>query len=73
VSEQRLSVGGADVVDRLARLRAILPAMAADLASARRRINTLALENERLARRVAELEADGRSPREARGARAQDA
>jgi hypothetical protein len=47
--------------------------MAADLASARRRINTLALENERLARRVAELEADGRSPREARGARAQGA
>jgi hypothetical protein len=73
VSEQRLSVGGADVVDRLARLRAILPAMAADFAPARRRINTLALENERLARRVAELEADGRSPREARGARAQGA
>jgi hypothetical protein len=63
VSEQRLSVGAADVVDRLARLRAILPAMAADLACARRRINVLALENERLAQRVAELEADGYSPR----------
>ena len=73
MSEQRLSVGGADVVDRLARLRAILPAMAADLASARRRINALALENERLARRVAELEADGCSPGEVRGARAQGA
>jgi hypothetical protein len=56
VSEQRVSTVEADVVDRLARLRAILPAMAADLASARRQVNTLALENERLARRVAELE-----------------
>jgi hypothetical protein len=64
VTEQQLSVGGADVLDRLARLRAILPAMAADLACARRRINALALENERLARRVAELEGDGRRPRE---------
>jgi hypothetical protein len=53
----------ADVVDRLARLRAILPAMAADLASARRQVNTLALENERLARRVAELESHARGSR----------
>ena len=67
MSDQRLSAGSADVVDRLARLRAILPAMAADLACARRRINTLAVENERLSRRVAELEADRCSPREARG------
>jgi hypothetical protein len=70
VNERPLSPGGADVVDRLARLRAILPAMAADLAFARRRINTLALENERRARRVAELESAGCDPREARGARA---
>jgi hypothetical protein len=73
MSERPLSPPGADVVDRLARLRAILPAMAADLASARRRINTLALENEQLARRVAELEASGCNPREARSATAQGA
>ena len=68
MSEQRLSAGGADVVDRLVRLRAILPAMAADLASARRQINTLALENERLTRRVAQLESDARAARETSGA-----
>jgi hypothetical protein len=73
VSEQQLSVGGADVIDRLARLRAILPAMAADLACARRRINALALENQRLARRIAELEADDRSPREGRRGHARGA
>jgi hypothetical protein len=73
VSERPLSPGGADVLDRLARLRAILPAMAADLASARRRINTLALENEQLARRVEELEAHACDPSEAPAATARGA
>jgi hypothetical protein len=45
-----------ELIDRLARLRAILPLMAADLAAARRRAHALELENRRLARRVAELE-----------------
>ena len=46
----------ADVVDRLARLRTILPLIATDLATARRHAHTLALENRRLAMRIAELE-----------------
>ena len=46
-----------DLVDRLARLRTILPLIATDLASARRRANTLELENRHLTARVAELEA----------------
>ena len=45
-----------DIVDRLARLRTILPLIATDLAAARRRAHTLELENQRLARRIAELE-----------------
>ncbi|HEX4035451.1 MAG TPA: hypothetical protein VHX66_13490 [Solirubrobacteraceae bacterium] len=45
-----------DVIDRLARLRSIVPVLAADLAVARRRAHTLALDNHRLTRRVAELE-----------------
>lgn len=47
----------ADVVDRLARLRTIVPLLAADLAAARRRAHTLELDNRRLTRRVTELEA----------------
>jgi hypothetical protein len=46
----------ADVVDRLARLRAVLPQLAGDLAVARRRARALELENRRLSQRVAELE-----------------
>jgi hypothetical protein len=45
-----------EVIDRLARLRSILPLMATDLAAARRRPHTLELDNRRLTRRVAELE-----------------
>jgi hypothetical protein len=51
------TVSDADVVDRLARLRAILPLIATDLASARRRANALQIENQRLTRRIIELEA----------------
>ena len=46
----------ADIVDRLASLRAILPLIATDLAAARRRANMLELENQRLSGRIAELE-----------------
>ena len=45
-----------DVIDRLARLRSILPLMATALAAARRRAHALELGNRRLTRRVAELE-----------------
>ena len=47
----------AQVVDRLARLRSILPMIATDLAAARRRANELEIRNRQLAERVAELEA----------------
>jgi len=54
-----------DLVDRLARLRTILPLLATDLATARRRTHALELENHRLGRRIdhltgriAELEAE---------------
>jgi hypothetical protein len=46
----------AQVVDRLARLRSILPLMATDLAAARRRANELETRNRQLTERVAELE-----------------
>ena len=45
-----------DLVDRLARLRSILPLMATDLARARRRAHALELENQRLAERIEMLE-----------------
>ena len=45
-----------DLVDRLARLRTILPLMATDLARARRRAHALELENQRLALRIEMLE-----------------
>lgn len=45
------------VADRLQKLRVILPAMAQEIAAARREIARLRGENARLARRVAELEA----------------
>ncbi|HUY84002.1 MAG TPA: hypothetical protein VMU86_05475 [Steroidobacteraceae bacterium] len=56
MTDRQVKVSNADLVDRLARLRAILPLMAGDLAAARRRSNALEVENERLARRVRELE-----------------
>jgi aldehyde:ferredoxin oxidoreductase len=56
LSETAVPIGDADVIERLARLRALLPAMAEDLARARRRAAALAAENERLAARVRELE-----------------
>jgi len=46
----------AEVIDRLARLRSILPLLATDLAAARRRAHALEVDNRRLTRRVAELE-----------------
>ncbi|HVC84734.1 MAG TPA: hypothetical protein VNC12_05720 [Solirubrobacteraceae bacterium] len=45
-----------DLVDRLVRLRTILPLMATDLARARRRAHALELENQRLAQRIEMLE-----------------
>jgi hypothetical protein len=56
VNDQPLTFSNSDVVDRLARLRVLLPLMATDLATARRRATALASENERLATRVRELE-----------------
>jgi hypothetical protein len=45
-----------ELVDRLARLRSILPLLATDLATARRRARELETQNRALATRVAELE-----------------
>ena len=64
--QQQVTITNADVVDRLARLRAVLPLMATDLAVARRRAIALEAENARLGRRVRELEsrlAQARRPR----------
>ena len=57
MNDQPVTVSNSDVVERLARLRAVLPLMATDLAVARRRAAALQSENERLRRQVAELEA----------------
>lgn len=56
MNDEPLTFSNSDVVDRLARLRTLLPLMATDLATARRRATALAAENERLATRVRELE-----------------
>lgn len=56
MNDQSVTIGNADVVDRLVRLRAVLPLMANDLATARRRASALEVENQRLTRRVRELE-----------------
>lgn len=58
MNDQPVSTGNADVLDRLARLRAVLPLMASDLASARRRAVSLEAENRRLSRRVTELQSE---------------
>ena len=54
----------AEVVDRLARLRSILPLIATDLAAARRRANELETRNRQLTERVAELESKLTSDRD---------
>jgi hypothetical protein len=45
-----------DLVDRLARLRTILPLLATDLAITRRHAHTLQRENKRLTAHIAQLE-----------------
>jgi hypothetical protein len=55
-SEQPLTVTNADLVDRLVRLRTILPLMAKELAIARRHATELAAENRRLTQRLLDLE-----------------
>jgi len=65
MNDQPVTVTNSDVVERLARLRAVLPLMATDLAVARRRATALAAENEQLRRRVNELEARLAGPRPA--------
>jgi len=62
-----------ELVDRLARLRAILPLLAGDLASARRRAHTLERENQRLSGRIAELESRLAGPAAVRPGHREDA
>jgi len=72
MNDQQVTVSNSDVVDRLARLRAVLPLMATDLAVARRRASALEAENEKLASRIRELEsrlAEPRRPRQPAGRR----
>jgi hypothetical protein len=66
MSNEQVTVSNSDVVDRLARLRAVLPLMATDLAVARRRASTLEAENERLGSRIRELESRLAEPRRSR-------
>ena len=56
MSELREALDDRDVVDRLHKLRVLLPAMALETATARREAARLRSENRRLARRLAELE-----------------
>ena len=64
-TETRMGAGGAPavvgreraVIDRLQRLRIILPALAQEAATARREAARLRSENARLLRRLADLEA----------------
>lgn len=56
MNDQPVIVSNSDVVERLARLRAVLPLIATDLAVARRRATALQAENERLREQVGELE-----------------
>ncbi len=53
----------ADILDRLARLRLVLPALGQELASARREAAKLRIENGRLKDRLSSLEARGMSKR----------
>jgi hypothetical protein len=59
MNDQPVSVTNSDVVDRLARLRSLLPLMATDLAVARRRASALEAENAALRKQVRELESRG--------------
>jgi len=52
----------ADILDRLARLRLVLPALGQELATARREAAKLRVENGRLKDRLHRLEADGTLP-----------
>jgi regulator of replication initiation timing len=54
----------ADILDRLARLRLVLPALGQELATARREAAKLRLENGRLKDRLHSLEGDGGMPTE---------
>jgi hypothetical protein len=56
MNDQPVTVSNSDVVERLARLRTVLPLIATDLAVARRRVTALQAENERLRSQVGELE-----------------
>jgi hypothetical protein len=58
----------ADILDRLARLRLVLPALGQELATARREAARLRIENGRLKDRLHSLEAKDR-PRRAGGSR----
>jgi chromosome segregation ATPase len=66
MNDQQVTVSNSDVVDRLARLRAVLPLMATDLAVARRQARALEAENERLGSRIRELESRLAEPRRSR-------
>ena len=55
------------VVDRLERLRVVLPALAQDAAEARRAAVKLRLENARLLQRIAELQSAQAAGRQAAG------
>ena len=57
MSDARAIANHDQVVDRLVRLRTILPLIATDLAAARRRAAELEARNRQLTDRVAELEA----------------
>jgi hypothetical protein len=60
-SGPRRRVSERAVIDRLQKLRVVLPAMAQETAIARREAVRLRTENARLARRLEELEADDRT------------
>jgi hypothetical protein len=52
----------ADILDRLARLRLVLPALGEELATARREAAKLRIENSKLKNRLQSLEAHGGLP-----------
>jgi hypothetical protein len=54
--QPRAGTDGTDLLDRVQKLRSLLPAFAQDTAVARREATTLRSENAKLRRRVAELE-----------------
>jgi phage shock protein A len=60
----------AELLDRIQKLRSILPAMAAEVAMARREVARLRRENAALQNRVAELEGRPPVPHSARQAQA---